>query len=156
MPEARDSHVSGRSPSRARWRRPGLFAGARPAARRARGAAAPPSAARGDFRRRAGQGVQILPLVEGPQALRPWPWSEHRLESLGTQQRAAELERIELEELARAVLLIHDMQDYFLHYERRNLSGWLSEFTRIQSTWRRLGNYGWRRMRAEAHRSRRE
>ncbi|MBY6240090.1 amino acid adenylation domain-containing protein [Methylosinus sp. Sm6] len=51
-----------------------------------------------------GRAFQILPLVEGPQALRRWPWSEHRLDGLGAQERAAALDRIELEELARDLI----------------------------------------------------
>lgn len=48
-----------------------------------------------------GRAFQILPLVEGPQALRRWPWSERRLDGLGPKERAEALDRIELEELAR-------------------------------------------------------
>ncbi|TDX62534.1 amino acid adenylation domain-containing protein [Methylosinus sp. sav-2] len=51
-----------------------------------------------------GRAFQILPLVEGPQALRRWPWSEHRLEGFSAQERTASLDRIEREELARDVL----------------------------------------------------
>ncbi|CAN2536619.1 Dimodular+nonribosomal+peptide+synthase [Methylocapsa aurea] len=51
-----------------------------------------------------GRAFQILPLVEGPQALRRWPWSEHRLADLAPQERVAALDGIELEELARDLL----------------------------------------------------
>ncbi|WP_244594748.1 non-ribosomal peptide synthetase [Methylosinus sporium] len=51
-----------------------------------------------------GKAFQILPLVEGPQALRRWPWSEWRLADVGPQEQAAALEKIEREELARDLL----------------------------------------------------
>ncbi|WP_400771092.1 amino acid adenylation domain-containing protein [Methylosinus sporium] len=51
-----------------------------------------------------GKAFQILPLVEGPQALRRWPWSERRLTELGPREQAAALEKIEREELARDLL----------------------------------------------------